>query len=299
MHERVAIPHQTRQGKQAEYDQQLAIVKVLQSVCTRILARLHVLHPSRKWIFYRIAMGLIRGIFKVLHRTEVYGRENIPKGGAIFISNHIANSDVVMPFMAMFKQPVGVFTDMGTGFFVDIARQFGIVPRWGYAPYMIEDMIQKIWSQNKYFVMWPEGTPDKGHGIMQGFSGIVKVYATLNADKDRIPFVPVVMQESNPPIPWEVRKEMMLKKKLKKKKRRLFKTHPNHRRGGPPKIIFTFLKPVFIPRAWLAHPDQGGKTPRQIMDAVMLIIAKKRGQKILAPNPVLNDRKTTPGRSWH
>jgi hypothetical protein len=194
MHERTPIPRMTRLQKEQQYVEQYPPLRFAQIFVSRLVKWLKVLSPDRKWIFDRIAMEFVWIAMKILHRIEVYGRQNIPKKGGIFIANHTANSDVVVPFMAMFRQPIGVFTDMGVGFFTDIAKKFGIVPRSGFAPEMIEGMITQLWKVNHYFVMWPEGTPDKGLGVMQGFSGITKVYATLNADKDRIPFIPVVMQ---------------------------------------------------------------------------------------------------------
>ena len=226
MHERTLIPRKTLLQKNKEYETQIPPLRFAQALVSRLIKRLKALTSNRKWIFYRIVMGYIWIIMKILHRIEVYGRENIPKQGGIFIANHTAGSDVVVPFMSMFRQPIGVFTDMGVGFFTDVATKFGIVPRSGFAPEMIEGMIYQLWKVNHYFVMWPEGTPDKGNGVMQGFSGITKVYSTLNVDKDRIPFVPVVMQESPKPITPEKRNEILQKLKFSPK----MSKHRIHRR---------------------------------------------------------------------
>jgi 1-acyl-sn-glycerol-3-phosphate acyltransferase len=162
---------------------------------------------------------------------------------------------------------------MGNSFVVDLAELFGIVPRRGTAPVMVEKMIRQIALKNRNFVMWPEGTPDKGYGVMEGFSSIVKVYATLNSNRDKIPFVPVCMQVLSPI--WGGKKRF------------------------PVKIIYTYLKPVFVPRMWLNPPEQGGKTPRFIIDKLMLLIAHKFGQKKLSINPSLHHRRSEAGTPWH
>ena len=57
------------------------------------------------------------------------------------------------------------------------------------------------------------------------------------------------------------------------------------------KMYFKFLKPVFVPRDWLNHPNDGGKTPREIIDYLMLLIARVRGQKKLVKNHRLHERR--------
>jgi len=60
-------------------------------------------------------------------------------------------------------------------------------------PLKVEAMIRRILLHNRFFAIWPEGHPHKGP-IEQGFSSIVRVYATLNSDRDRIPFLPVLIR---------------------------------------------------------------------------------------------------------
>ena len=100
---------------------------------------------------------------------------------------------------------------------------------------------------------------------MEGFSSIVKVYATANALKDVIPFVPVYQTEAR----------------------------------GRQRFRFFILKPVFIPRDWLKPPAEGGRTPREIIDHMMLILARFRGQETLGSNRVLDRRRGQAGKPWH
>ena len=62
------------------------------------------------------------------------------------------------------------------------------------------------------------------------------------------------------------------------------------------------MKPFFIPRDWLKHPSEGGKTPREIIDFIMLKIGKIAGQSELIPNSRLKWRKRlrnkNPNAKW-
>lgn len=210
------------------------------------------------------------------------GKENIPKEGGIIYLNHIREIDVVISFISSFNAPVGVFTDMGKSMINILMAKFGFVSRLGKSDQMVEQIIREILLKNKYFAIWPEGTPDKGHGVMQGFSGFIKVYATVNCEKDLIPLVPVVMVERIP------KRKQKPKKKWKKKQKRLI-----------PALEFHYLPPFYFPREWLKPVEQGGKTQRELADEAMMVLAKAVGQKELATNPVLERRRVKYDQPWH
>ena len=280
-HKRTAIPKKQWKDILERYYSQSKEVQMIESMLTRFFKKTKLLHSKIKWAFFKIVIKIIRIFYKIYHRMEIQGTENIPKGGPIFYINHPKKIDVVMSFLGAFGKPVGAFTDVGEGISADILEMFGFVPRLGHGKHMVEKMIRQILLQNRYFVIWPEGTPDKGVGIMQGFSGIVRVYATINSEKNIIPFCPVITQISYPKIP----KKKGIKRKLLK--------------NVPPKIIYRYLEPFFIKREWLKPPEKGGKTRRKIMDFMMRKIARKFGQKKLGPNPVLNRRKKNFHKAWH
>jgi 1-acyl-sn-glycerol-3-phosphate acyltransferase len=283
MHDRIPVPKMTRADRLKRFKNHPREYQFLESMLSQALRFSKFMHPEHIWTFYRIWMTILRWGYKWVYRMEVHGQENIPKQGAIFLINHPDGLDVVLPFNAAFRKPVGVFTDMGDNLLVDIAELLGIVPRRGVAEIMVERMVRQIACKNRYFAMWPEGTPDKGQGVMNGFSSIARVYATLNWDRNRIPFVPVVMQT--------VRKKMKPPTTLKEWRR--------YKRTGAKKVVFTYLSPEYVPREWLKRPEEGGKSPREIIDFYMLKIARKMGQKTLAPNPVLEYRKREPHYPWH
>jgi 1-acyl-sn-glycerol-3-phosphate acyltransferase len=227
------------------------------------------------WPLYRVLMGIEYLHLRIQNRLEIHGQQHIPKSGCIFLINHIGSKDVDI-FMTAFRKPVGVFTDVGFSWFSDFIEEIlNWVPRRGKPDEMIEKMIRTILFKNRYFAMWPEGSPSQSGKVMEAFSGVVKVYAVLNALEDRIPFVPVILRGADCYWGWQ------------------------EKRSGTKKIFVDYFKPIFIPRAWLKPPDQGGKTPRDIINRVMLLMAHKLGQKELAKNWALSYRRADTNRTWH
>ncbi|HMF33752.1 MAG TPA: 1-acyl-sn-glycerol-3-phosphate acyltransferase [Candidatus Lokiarchaeia archaeon] len=274
MHERIPLPPlEEPDAAQTRYLQQRPDVQLEDRIFNVIYKLTRLGKRSSRWVKYKFAMVVVRNVFKLTNRLEIRGKENIPAKGGIFIMNHRGDLDVLL-FLVSFGRPVGVFTDVGDSWVADaFERLLGFVPRRGTAPIMVEKMIRMLAQRNRYFGMWPEGTPSRTGEVMQGFSSIVKVYAVLNAKKDVVPFVPVLMQG--------------------------MEAYSHHRVNRFQKITVEFLKPVFVPRSWLNPPEEGGKTPREIIDALMLILARKLGQAKLVINPRLESRRTEPGTPWH
>jgi 1-acyl-sn-glycerol-3-phosphate acyltransferase len=270
MHERIPIPADQPESKGKKKWHHHETLEFIQSLLTRLAKRTHLLR--HRWIAYRIVMGAVYGYMKVFHRLEVRGEENIPRTGGIFYLLHNGDEDVIN-FLGAFKKPIGVFTDIGTGFFPDfMERFFGFVTRRGTRDVMVEKMIRTIWQKNKDFVMWPEGSPSRDGHPMYAFSGIIRVYSTLNATKDRIPFVPVLMRGT----------EIYRNKNTRKLQKHLVE----------------YLKPIYIPRSWLQKPEEGGKTPREIINAIMLVLARTVGFTTLKKNYALERRRQSEGRPW-
>ena len=218
-------------------------------------------------LLYFMLMKILYVYFRVAYAMEVEGRVNIPEGGAIFLVNHQSMLDGYL-FLAAFQKPVAVFGEVGNKpINALLVRFLHWVPRRGTRESMVDKMVNVILYRNRYFAIWPEGTLERGAGQMHGFSSIVRVYTIVNCDTDRIPFVPVYM-ESDPAA------------------------------RGARKIRIEFLPKIYIPRSWLKVPAQGGKSPREIIDTVLLVLARHRGQLHLSHNPVLERRRKTYGTSW-
>lgn len=227
---------------------------------------------KHRWIWWKIFMGFTHVYMRLIHRMKIRGKKHIPERGAIFYLLHNGDNDVIY-FLSAFRKPIGVFTAIGNGIFADLMEHiYGWVPRRGTREVMVEKMIRSILKKNRYFVMWPEGTPSRDGVPMEAFSGIARVYGTLNAHKNIIPFQPVLMRGSETYL------------------------HRNDNRKW--KILVEYLKPFYLPRDWLQPPEKGGKTPREIINAVMLVLAKKAGYEKLKKNPRLEWRRKLKGRPW-
>ncbi|MHA1681352.1 MAG: lysophospholipid acyltransferase family protein [Promethearchaeota archaeon] len=270
MHERVKIPKESLDEVKNRYSKQGKMARFAESLLSRVVRFLGMQkHP---WIWYRIAMKIGHWYMKVVHRLEIRGKENIPEGPAIFYLLHNGDNDVIY-FLTSFQEPVGVFTDVGNGYLADFLENVhGFVVRRGTREIMVEKMVRTILEKNAKFVIWPEGSPARDGHPKEPFSGIIRVYSTINARRDVIPFVPVLMRGSETYL------------------------HRGDRRKW--KILVEFLKPVFFPRDWLKDPREGGKTTRQMINTLLLHLAKKIGYTSLKKNHALEYRRSRKGKPW-
>jgi 1-acyl-sn-glycerol-3-phosphate acyltransferase len=280
MHTRIPVPKKTLQEKIDVYNQERGFLRLLEAISSRIFRIFYKIMPNSFWSLYRIVMGFQWFRFRLTNRIEVHGLEKIPKSGAILIINHIGSKDVIM-VLSMFRLALSVFTDVGDSWYADfLEERCGFIPRRGTAEIMVEQMIQSLLTKNRFLAMFPEGSPSLDQQVMEGYSGIIKVYATVNSLKDRIPFVPIMLRGAEGYWSWG-------KGKYKVKRNPFTKT------------IIDVFNPVYLPRTWLLPPDQGGKTPRDMINWLMMQLAKRKGQKELAPNPALNRRRQVTERTWH
>nr|MDO8116109.1 hypothetical protein [Candidatus Sigynarchaeota archaeon] len=266
MHERCELPSVSLKQKLEWWKQQPDFVQAIEAVVSRAMYRVGCFRGIRPWVTYKFIMKVFWHYFRIFNQLRVFGVDNIPKSGCIFYINHPGSYDPIIMFSTIPHIQPGGFVSWGNSWFADmIDRLFNLSAfRYNNVHYVVEDMVRKIFK-NPYFAIWPEGHPHMGP-IEQGFSSIVRVYATINHDKDRIPFLPVL-----------VRGEGTLRYGVSHKM-------------GPMEVHF--FKPFFIDRAWLRRPDEGGKTPREIIDYMMFFLAKKNGQKELAKNFRLEGRKS-------
>lgn len=267
MHERCELPRDTLQARLVRWEQQPVPVRALDAVVSRLVKRTGIFSGIRAVVSYKVLMRFFRFYFKAFNKLAISGVHNVPKNGCIFYVNHPGSYDPIIMGASIPNITFGAFVAWGNGWFADtIDDVFGMsnmraLDRQG----AIEKMIRIILQKNRFFALWPEGHPHRGP-IEQGFSPIVPVYAALNHDTDRIPFLPV-----------------------------LIKGEGAHRFGvshvkGP--VAIKFFKPVFLDRAWLRPPAEGGKTQREIIDHLMLILARANGQDGLARNPRIEWSRT-------
>ncbi|MHA1732910.1 MAG: lysophospholipid acyltransferase family protein [Promethearchaeota archaeon] len=262
MHERCHVPREDREATFARWRRQPAAVVALDAVFSRVFRALHIhRRPGAKWTLYRLVRGALRVLVRCLNRVKVYGRENVPETGCIFYVNHPGQFDPVFLITSL-DQPVSAFISWGNGWFADMFEDYGFVYlRPQPLRVQVERMVRELVLRNRFFAIWPEGHPTGKAEVEAGFSSIVRVYAVLNAKRDVIPFVPVLLRGTE------------------------VDNHGASPRPGPVEVHF--FEPLFLDRGWLEPPWRGGKSPREIVDFLMLHLARKRGQKALAENPRL------------
>ena len=217
--------------------------------------------PGFRWVGFKLFTKIVYAYFKLFNRIRVFGRENIPDK-AIFYANHPGSLDPLI-LQGVVQKPVSCFVSWDNYWFLDLlVKLYGFVLRVGARDELIERMIRSVLQRNAYFAIWPEGSLCKNGLVGEGFSGIIRAYCALNSQKNVIPFVPVLFRGSD----------------------------CYHHRRNPkflPKmtpIEVHFLKPFYLPRSWLKHPDEGGKTPREMIDHIMTILARANGQNAPAIN---------------
>ncbi|MBD3185722.1 hypothetical protein GF325_02745 [Candidatus Bathyarchaeota archaeon] len=271
MHDRVEIPKESLADKRNRYRKQRhRMLKIMEPLFAKIITKMNIV--KYKWIWYKVVMSMLHVYMRIVHRLKIRGRRHIPENGAIMYLLHNGDYDVIY-FLSAFKEPIGVFTDVGNGFFADFLETvYGFVVRRGTRDVMLEKMVRTILKKNRYFAIWPEGSPSKDGHPKEPFSGVIRVYATLNAMRDVIPFQPVLMRGTE-----------TYQYKGDRRKR---------------KILVEFMKPFFLPRAWLKPPREGGKTPREMINQVMLHLAKKVGYTTLKKNHALERRRRMKGKPW-
>ncbi|MFC7391548.1 lysophospholipid acyltransferase family protein [Scopulibacillus cellulosilyticus] len=138
---------------------------------------------------YSICKPIVAGLFKILFRYKVYGKENVPtEGGVILCSNHKSNFDPpligsVCPrelsFMAkaeLFKIPL----------FSQLISNLNAFPvKRGHADRQVLKMTMKLLEEGKTIIIFPEGTRNKTNQLKKGLSGVG--FFSLRTDAQVVP----------------------------------------------------------------------------------------------------------------
>jgi len=138
----------------------------------------------------RIMRPIFRGLFHLLGRVRLYGREHIPKQGAYVIAvNHISLIEV--PFMAAFwpetLEIIGaadVWTRPGQNVIVRLYH--GIQVRRGEFDRGVMDNALNVLASGRPLMIAPEGGRSHTPGMRRGQPGVSYI-----VDKARVPVVPV------------------------------------------------------------------------------------------------------------
>jgi 1-acyl-sn-glycerol-3-phosphate acyltransferase len=262
MHERMDIPREKLADRMQRYRRQPTQVIAWEAVLSRLIIKLGIAKGVGKYVLFHLVMRVFRFYFRAFNNLQIHGVENIPKQGCIFYINHIGSLDPFIILAAVPNTIISAFAAWGNGWFSDLVEEYyGIASLRRYKKEQaIEYLIRLLLLKNRYIMFSPEAHPHPGP-IQQGYSMIVPVYAAINHDRDRIPFVPILLRG-----PGAMR-------------------YGAHHAWGRAEIYF--LEPVYLNRTWLKPPEEGGKSQREIVDYLMMILARKNGQKALDVNPML------------
>ena len=133
-----------------------------------------------------------------------------------------------------------------------IENHYGIMSSGIFRLISKSDMVRNIIFKNCHFAIWRRVIKRKASGRERIF--LVKVYTTINAKKDLIPFVPVLLRGAG-----------------------IYFGNVRGPRFKP--IEIHFFEPFFINRDYFNPNSPEFKTPREITDEVMNVLARKNGQK--------------------
>ncbi len=140
--------------------------------------------------FYRVARMFISGIFHLLFRIRIEGKENIPTEGAYVVcSNHKSLMDppmlgVCLPFPVRFMAKEELFRNKILG---GIIRSVGAFPiKRGKSDVGALRSAMKMLESGENVAIFPEGTRSKGTTMRRGKQG-----AALIAAKSGVNILPV------------------------------------------------------------------------------------------------------------
>lgn len=139
---------------------------------------------------YIIVRPLINFLFKVIFWPKIEGAENIPPSGKVILAgNHTSNLDCLLlmsstkreiHFLAkieLFKGPLGI-----------IFKNMGLIPvdRGKHNDHAIDEACKYL-ANNEVIGIFPEGTTEKGRGLMNFKYGACRI--AQNSESPIVPFV--------------------------------------------------------------------------------------------------------------
>lgn len=276
MHQRIPLKRESRAEISQRWLTQPKSARIADAILSRFFQFLNRFGKNIDHVLYKLITKIGYIYFRLHNRLKVYGLENIPPNGGIFYVNHPGQMDPALLAAALPFQ-IGGLIAWGNGWAMDkLEYRFGLLSlRHNKMVEVVERIVRQILLKNRFFAIWPEGHPTYKRRLEEGHSSIVRVYAVLNSLSNKIPFIPVLIRGAQC---FRI-KEHTWKAEF-----------PNLKPTMP--IEVHFFPPIFLERTWLAPPDHGGKTPREIIDYLMLQLASKQKQTTLDRNPLLDWRRS-------
>jgi 1-acyl-sn-glycerol-3-phosphate acyltransferase len=140
------------------------------------------------WLYYLGHWGVSLFLF-LFTRFKIKGKQNMPKSGGVLVcANHLGTMDppvvgVSLGRITIFMAKEELFRSRFSGYFVS---RFGAFPvQRGRLDRQALRQAEKVLSEKKVLVMFPEGTRSSGQ-LQSGFMG-----AALIAERAGVPIVPI------------------------------------------------------------------------------------------------------------
>lgn len=150
-------------------------------------------------VFYRIAWCLVAPFVRLFFPTRVIGRENSPKGKAIFACNHRSGMDIVLIDCCRVKRPyvLAKHTLFNCKFFGAILRSFGAIPvnRQDVSTKTIRTAM-KVLNEGNHLILFPEGTRKQSLDETAALKNGMALFAL----KTNSPIVPMYITKK--PLPF-------------------------------------------------------------------------------------------------
>ena len=142
-------------------------------------------------IAYTVVQSLLRLAVLLLTRTQVRGREHVPRAGAgIVVSNHIAAVDPAL-LVAVLPRPIALMSKAENAhgilkLFIPLLGSFTV--RRGTADRRALRVAEQVLGQGRLLCMFPEGTRSVSGALGSAHGG-----AALLAIKSAAPIIPVAI----------------------------------------------------------------------------------------------------------
>ena len=140
--------------------------------------------------FYYIARGLLIGLFKLLSRWQVKGKENVPKGGPVLVvANHVHAADppllgVSLPRKVVFMAKEELFRSSVSAYFVSGLGSFPV--HRGRLDRQALRSSQQVLADNLALAMFPEASRSRSAKLKKAMPG-----SALIACRSGVPILPV------------------------------------------------------------------------------------------------------------
>ncbi len=140
-------------------------------------------------LLYRSFVGGIKAYQRVFLDFHVWGRENIPKGPKIYVTNHITSTDPLW-VLPVFTEPVHIV--IGPGYksplfakVLDALEQINCMP--AHRKKTVEKAVAYL-SQGEAVYMAPEGNLQELFRLGRFYHGVAKMYR-----KAQVPIIPIAL----------------------------------------------------------------------------------------------------------